>query len=295
MSNQLPLVSVIIPSYNHAQYIENCISSILNQDYTNFELIVIDDGSTDGSIEILIALQKKYGFYLETNKNQGLAKTLNRGFRDLAKGEFLSACASDDYWCPDKLKMQVSFFQKNLDCGMVYGKAYIIDENNAILEERTDKTNIKLKGGQIFKELILMEFHPPVNYMYRKSILQELGYFKEDIWAEDFDMNLRIARNYSIGFINHFLSYYRVNNTIPSKNLNFKSINSHKLSIEVHKDSEFYLEAIKLWYYRCFTWYAPFSGGKKIAIKGMFYNLDRLLTKDFIHAMGLLIFRWHKK
>jgi alpha-1,3-rhamnosyltransferase len=295
MSQNYPLISVVIPSYNHVKYVENCIKSILSQDYPNFEVIVIDDGSSDGSKELLTELQAKYNFYLELNQNQGLSKTLTRGFRDLAKGEYFTACASDDAWLPGKLKKQVEFFQQNPEYAMVFGKALVIDEFDTPDVLRTELTNNKLKGGNIFKELILMEFHPPVNYMWRAHILKELNYFSAEVWAEDFDMNLKIASKYPIGFINDFLSYYRVNNSIPSKNLNFKSIYSHRTSIELYKDSEYYSEALKLWYYRCFTWYAPFTAGKKIALKGMVHNLNKFLTKDFIHAMALLIFRWHKK
>ena len=80
-----PLVSVVVPSYNHGLYVEKCIDSIVNQSYKNFELIVLDDGSTDNSVEILTKLQKKYGFYLEFNKNQGLIKTINRALKKLQK------------------------------------------------------------------------------------------------------------------------------------------------------------------------------------------------------------------
>ena len=79
-----PLVSIVVPSYNHEKYIERCITSIYEQDYKYFELIVIDDGSTDESVKVLEKLKNKYDFYLECNENQGLAKTFNRGFRDLA-------------------------------------------------------------------------------------------------------------------------------------------------------------------------------------------------------------------
>ena len=118
-----PLVSIVVPSYNHASFIEKCINSILTQDYDNYELIVIDDGSTDNSDEILSRLHKKYGFYLEFNKNQGLAKTLNRGFKEIAKGKYLASCASDDYWLPNKLTLQVEFLETNPDYAMVFGKA----------------------------------------------------------------------------------------------------------------------------------------------------------------------------
>lgn len=288
-----PLVSIIVPSYNHAQYIEQCIESIVSQDYDNYELIVIDDGSVDESPLILQKLQNKYGFYLEMNKNQGLSKTLNRGFKDLAKGKYFTFCASDDYWMPGKLKKQVQFLEENPDYAMVYGKAIIVDETGQILHEYNQKKEHKLKGGYIFKELIFLDFHPPVNYMLRAEVIRELGYYREHIWAEDFDMNLRIAIKYPIGFINEFLSYYRINNSIPSKSLTFKTIYSHKDSIDQFKNSEFYIEAVKKWHYRCFTWYAPFKSGKILALKGMLRNLDMIYKKEFINSAIVLLVRWY--
>ena len=287
-----PLVSIVVPSYNHASFIEKCIECIINQDYDNYELIVIDDGSTDNSDEMLSRLHKKYGFYLEFNKNQGLAKTLNRGFKEIAKGKYFAICASDDYWLPNKLTLQVEFLETNPDYAMVFGKAIVIDENDNTMEERTESTNRLLEGGNIFKQLLFLEFHPPVNYLYRAKVIQKMGFFRENIWAEDFDMNLRIANQYAIGYINEYLFYYRVNNSIPSKNLNFKTIYSHKNSIDQFKDSEYYNQAIKLWHFRCFTWYAPFYKGKKLALKGMSHSLDKIFKREFWHSFALLLFRW---
>lgn len=288
-----PLVSIVVASYNHASFIEKCIECILNQDYDNYELIVIDDGSTDNSGEILSRLQKKHGFYLEFNKNQGLAKTLNRGFKEIAKGKYFATCSSDDFWLPKKLTLQVEFLENNPNYGLVYGKAIVIDENDKFMKELTEYKNLNLKGGNIFKELLLLEFHPPVNYLYRAKVIQKLGFFRDDIWAEDFDMYLRIGNQHPIGFINEFVFNYRVNNSIPSKNLNFKTIYSHKNSIDQFKDSEYYNQAIKLWHFRCFTWYAPFYKGKKLAIQGMCRNLDKIFNREFWHSFALLLFRWH--
>lgn len=288
-----PLVSVVVPSYNHANYVEQCIESIINQDYDNYELIVIDDGSTDNSYNILSELQLKHDFYLEFNKNQGLAKTLNRGFKEIAKGKYFAICASDDYWVSNKLSLQVKFLEKNQGYAMVYGKVIVIDENDKVIEKKTKSSNLKLKGGNIFRELLFLEFHPPVNCLYRAKVIQKIDFFRENIWAEDFDINLRIANQSPIGFINEYLFYYRINNSIPSKNLNFKTIHSHKASIDKFKDSQLYDQAVKLWHFRCFKWYAPFRKGKKLAINGMSRNLDQIFKREFWHALALLIFRWH--
>jgi alpha-1,3-rhamnosyltransferase len=289
-----PLVSIVVPSYNHASFIKQCIESIVNQDFTNYELIVIDDGSKDDSPQILAELQKKYGFLLLLNKNQGLARTLNQGFRDLAKGEYYTFCASDDYWLPGKLSKQVAFMEQHHEYGMVYGNAIFVNEENVIDEERTREVPTRLKGGNIFKELINIEFHPPVNYLLRASIVKSVGYYRENIWAEDFDMNLMIGSKHPIGYINDFLSAYRVDTQLKNKNLTFNTIYSHRDSISQFKDTPYFREAMKNWYFRCFTWYAPYTAGKKLAFRGMINNLDKIFTKDFIISVILLLFKWYK-
>lgn len=292
---QSPLISVVVPSYNHAPYITKCITSIISQDYDNFELIVIDDGSSDESPRLLKKLQKEYGFYLEINENQGSSATLSRGFRDIAKGKYFTFCSSDDYWLPGKLKKQVRFLEENPEYAMVFGKVQVVDELDKPNTERTTSTNNKLKGGWIFKELINIQFHPPGNGMIRASILKELGYYRGHIWAEDFDMVLRIAINNPIGFIDDYLSAYRVSNNIPSKILNFKTLNSHRDSILQFKNTQYYEEAMKNWHLRSFTWYAPFTKGKIVAVKGMLRNLDKIFTKQFLISFLVLLFKWHKE
>lgn len=292
MSIKNPLVSIVVPSFNHAAHIEQCIESIIKQNYNNYELIVIDDGSIDNSPAILMELKEKYGFYLEINENQGLSKTLNRGFRDISKGKYLTFCASDDYWLPGKLDKQVQFLEKFPEYAMVYGKAQIVNELGEFDFKKTIARNRNLKGGRIFKELINIEFHPPVNYMLRSSVVKEIGYYREHIWAEDFDMNLRISNSYPIGFIDEYLSCYRVNNSIPNKNLTFKTVYSHKDSILLFKDSEHFDVAIKNWHYRCYAWYAPYTKGKMLALKGMLHNLDLIFTIRFLKTLARLIFVW---
>lgn len=292
---QNPLVSIVVPSYNHAKYITQCIESIVSQDCDNFELIVIDDGSSDESPHILTELKKKYNFKLIFQENQGSSKTLNRGFKEIAKGKYLTFCSSDDYWLPGKLRKQVEFLEQNNEYAMVFGKSLIINELEKIELERTENSNRNLKGGWIFNELINIKFHPPGNSMLREESVRKLGYYRENIWAEDFDMVLRVSYNYPIGFIDEYLSVYRIDNSIPSKILNFKTINSHWDSIYQFKDTEYYSEAIRNWNFRCFTWYAPYIKGKLFATRGMLKSLNKLNTKEFLISFLVLIFKWHKE
>jgi len=292
MGNAAPLVSIVVPSYNHSKFIKKCIESIVTQSYHNYELFVLDDGSTDNSLEILEELKNEYGFYLESNKNQGVSKTLNRGFRELATGKYYTFCASDDYWLPDKLVKQINFMELNPSYGMVYGKALMVDPDGNIDGNITTERGMNLIGGNIFDDLILGKFHPPVNYLLRASAVKELGFYRENIWAEDFDMNLRISNKYPIGFIDDFLSAYRLSEPGTNKNLNFKTIYSHLESIEQFEYLPIYKKALKNWYYKCFLWYSPYKKGKKLALKGMVHNFDRFFTREFLIFFYNLLLKW---
>jgi alpha-1,3-rhamnosyltransferase len=289
---QNSLVSIVVPSYNHEKFIEKCIDSIYSQSYKNFELIVIDDGSEDNSISLLNNLQKKYSFTFIAQENQGIARTLNRGFRDLSTGKYLTFCASDDYWLPDKLKMQVDFMENNLECPMCYGKAYVVDHNNKVDHESTLIANKGLRGGAIFDDLLKINFHLPVNYLFRRSIFTEVGFYREDIYTEDFYMNLKISNKYKVGFIDEFLFCYRINVGKDKKIANLKTSNSHLLCINNYSSSISYNEAIIKWNYRNFIWYAGSKQHKLVAVKGMLRSYKYCLAPQYISALFRLLFKW---
>jgi glycosyltransferase involved in cell wall biosynthesis len=271
------LVSVIVPYYNHRLFIEECLASIYAQTYSYYEVIVIDDGSTDQSQELLEALQKKYSFTLIIQKNRGLSGTLNRGFKEIAKGEYLTSCSSDDFWYPNKLEDQVSFLNSHPNIPMVYGMVTIVDEQSKVLEAETRSANAQLKGGRIFKEILLQEFHPPVNYMFTRWILEKVDYYPQNVWAEDFEMNCKIALDFEIGYIPKPLFYYRRGVASKQKMLTFNTVNSHYCTINKYHYSEYFQEALKCWHYRNFIWYAGYREAKWFAIKNLFYSWKEVI------------------
>jgi alpha-1,3-rhamnosyltransferase len=290
MKNRTPLVSIIVPSYNHEQYVEQCIESIFAQSFKDFELIVIDDGSSDGSRDILNALKNKYDFTLITQENMGLARTFNLGIQKYARGKYFTFCASDDYWIPQKLEKQVSFMEQHPDIPMCYGKTFFVDRKGNVIDELTAAMNRKYKGGKIFSDILLHNFHPPVNYMFKKSIFNEVGYYREDVFTEDIYMNLRVSRKYEIGFIEDYLSYYRVSNHFIVDSM--KTPEAHLKCIDEYKDTEYYKEAIRRWHYRNFTWFAANKKFKLNAFKGMVHSVRYFLEMDYLKSLIKLICMW---
>ena len=208
-SKNEPLVSVVVPSYNHEAYIEECILSIVNQTYKNIEVIVIDDGSTDNSRDILQRLQKLYGFVLEYQENQGVARTQNRLF-GMAHGKYITGSASDDFLMPDKIEKEVRFLEENPEYDLVFGRVYMVDERSRIIE------NLQIFEpfeGQVkyipFELLIENNRIPAPSIMLRKNSWEKCGGYNENSIIEDFDLWLKIAYNGKIAYLNEYFAYYR--------------------------------------------------------------------------------------
>lgn len=243
---EIPLVSVIVPSYNHERYITQCIESIIYQTYKNFELIVIDDGSTDNSRAILSELQSRYDFNLIFQQNTGISATLTNAIREIAKGKYICMCSSDDYFVETKIEKQIYYLEKNPQFPACFTKTYHIDDNSSILDyPYLIQAEGKYRSGDLFADILLVNITLPVTFMYKKELIQEIGYFSSKVYCEDYSMALKIAIKYPIGFIDEYLYHYRVqeNNSAKAKRI----INSQKEIIELYSTHLLYLKAKKNW------------------------------------------------
>ncbi len=202
-----PLVSVIVPCYNHGQYVEQCIRSIKGQTYQHIELIVIDDGSTDDSVTVIQTLQTEFDFIFERKANEGLTRTLNYAINKYASGKYISLLASDDYWVPEKITLQVNFMETNSGYGMCCGLAHVVNLANNVTG--TIGKNIKPADLEL-GNLLLENKIPALTALYRKDIFHEMGGYDETLYFEDWDLWLRIAEKYKIGFLKVPLGYYRM-------------------------------------------------------------------------------------
>ena len=210
-------ISVIIPAYNAEKYIAEALDSVLAQTYPIHEIIVIDDGSTDKTAEVVHRyinsrtrelanpLNLKY-FYQE---NRGPAAARNSGIRE-ATGEYIAFLDADDTWMPEKLARQIEKFNESPDAGLVHAKRIRIDESGA--EQETRKRHIP--EGFIFDSLLRDNFICCSSTLVKKQCFDDVGLFdehREIAKSEDYDMWLRIARQYQIGYVDLPLIKYRVN------------------------------------------------------------------------------------
>ncbi len=203
-----PKISVITPSFNQAEFIERTIKSVLSQNYPNLEYIIMDGGSTDGTVKIL----KKYGkkIFWRSEKDKGQGDAINKGLK-LAKGEIFTYLNSDDTIEPGALKLVADFFVKNPKTMWVFGKCRIIDENdNEIRNAITAYKNFWLKRYN-YKTLLILDYISQPAVFWRREAYEKVGEFNtKEFWELDYDYWLRLGKEYQPGLIDEYLANFRV-------------------------------------------------------------------------------------
>jgi len=214
MQNSDPLVTVICSCYNHSDYIEIALDSVLNQTYKNIQLIIIDDYSTDNSVEVIenwISKNNKC-LFIKNKNNLGLTKSFNKAFANV-KGDYFIDLAGDDSLMPECVSTQVSVYKKfnSESIGIVYGNAQVENRINKSSYVFFDKFSQNLKtfnpkDGKIYKELINHKNTIcSVSALINRRIFGELGGYDDTLIYEDYDYWLRVARKYPILYIDKIL------------------------------------------------------------------------------------------
>lgn len=199
-------VSVLMTVYNDEKYLRKSIESILNQTFTDFEFIIVNDGSTDTTLEIL-----QYYSSVDTRiilidqTNTGMTKALNRGL-SIAKGKYIARIDSDDISFPNRLALEVDFLENNSDIDLVGGGAQIIDDKDNIIGLR----NIIVKNAS--KALLHLNIYQHSDVMFRRIVLEKVfGYRDKFRNAQDYDLWLRISEVSKIAKIKDILGHWRLN------------------------------------------------------------------------------------
>ena len=213
-----PKVSVIIPTYNRLQYLGRAIRSLLAQTYRNFELIVVDDGSTDETT--LMIKRFPQVIYLQKT-NSGVSRTRNLGIRR-AKGEWIAFLDSDDEWLPQKLEKQMEYLNAHPEIKIFQTEEIWIRNGKRVNSMKKHKKY----GGNIFKECLPLCIVSPSAVIIKREIFDEVGLFDENFPAcEDYDLWLRIAARFPIGLMDEplIIKYGghedQLSRTIPSLDL----------------------------------------------------------------------------
>lgn len=222
----MPKVSVIIPVYNAERFIKETVESILAQTYQDFEIVVINDGSTDKSAEIIRSFDDKRIIY-SYQKNQGLSIARNEAILK-SNGEYIALLDQDDLWLPEKIEKQISLLDSSPEIGLVCSDCYVIDSQGKIMDKVFNQC--KHSKGMVLPQLFLDNFISCPTAVIRKLALNKVGLFDPDFSiAADYDLWLRIAQFFDIEYTDIPLAKYRIHANNMSCNITL----GYKEKIEV--------------------------------------------------------------
>lgn len=200
---------MVIPCYNHEQFVQDSIQSVIDQTYQNIELIIIDDGSKDSSVEkiqqmIPVCEHRFTRFEFRSRPNKGLSATLNEALT-WCEGEYYSAIASDDQILKDKISNQVEYIAKNKNCIALFGGYILIDEKGQFISNNKKEARV-----YTFEEIFVHRYELPAPTQFIcLETLKRVGGYQQDVIIEDWYMWLKLAKIGEIHYISEYLSKYR--------------------------------------------------------------------------------------
>lgn len=230
------LVSIIAPCYNAERYLKAAIESIFAQDYENFEVIIVDDGSTDNSIEMLKALQSTYSFQLYQQVNQGVSAALNHGLR-YARGEYVATPDLDDIMLPSSVSTRARYLDEHPSVGCVGALITYMDSDGNDTKSQSRSTVEYLDFDTILRKAVVVG--APVS-LYRMQALKDANGYDPQIRVQDFQITLRIAaKGYDIHVLPEIVTRYRRHPNNLSRKYKVL-LNADLLSIEPYRNHPAY-------------------------------------------------------
>lgn len=200
------MISVILPTYNRAYILDTAVKSVLAQTYPHFELIIIDDGSTDNTEEIAMSYQDERIKYFRIKENAGQAKARNFGV-ERARYDYIAFQDSDDVWHPEKLTKQMKeMLLASPEVGFVYHKIRYDMGNGCVAILPFEHIALEKKSGNIFDQLLYDNLVPCPSVLVKKECFLRTGGFDETMKSlEDYDLALKLAQNYKALFVDEIL------------------------------------------------------------------------------------------
>ncbi len=261
----MPTVSVIIPTYKHRDFVLATLDSVFAQTFTDYEIIVINDGSPDDTAEVLRPLAEAGRIRYIEQANTGQSRARNRGIEE-AQGEFIALLDDDDLWPPDKLEWQVEALRSQKDAGAVAGPACVVDNSGNFIQRTTYVEEIIFEESLVNNPLV-----SPGQILIRAKILEHVGGFNSEIWgADDWDLWLRIAKVSRVVMEDRDALLYRQHEGNASNDL-CRMLDNCFLVIDLHLPDVPAASRKKVLFdaYQWFYWYigGRIVCGTKIAIK----------------------------
>ncbi|WP_213876509.1 glycosyltransferase family 2 protein [Pseudomonas sp. dw_358] len=201
-----PLVSIIAPCYNGEKYLEEALAGIYSQTYPNLEVIIVDDGSVDGSWALLERLQQVYGFQLYRQKNQGVSAALNHGLR-YAQGKYVATPDLDDIMLPESVAVRVAFMEEHPETGICAGNSKYIDSEGKVLKEEKRRVASRYDFAETLADARVCG---APSALYRMEALKAAAFYDPFIQVQDFQITLRITHaGYFVDAIPILITLYR--------------------------------------------------------------------------------------
>lgn len=205
-----PDVSIIMPVLNGERYIRTAIESILDQTFRNYELVVIDDGSTDATPAIVASFSERMAIrYVRHAERLGIPRSMNDGVSH-ASGDFIAFLDHDDTWFPEFLETQRAYLAEHPDVAMVHSDFQTIDGDGNVIEDSVALRRGRSRpSGNVFRELFLDSFVVGNSVLIRRECFTKVGLFDESMRWGDYHMWMRIARHYRVDYVGRVLTRYR--------------------------------------------------------------------------------------
>lgn len=292
-----PTISVIIPTYNRANYLKNSIQSVISQTIKDIEIIIINNYSTDTTLDVISSFDDQRIKIINFKNGGVIARSRNQGMVQ-STGKYITFLDDDDIWCPYKLELQINYMESHPDFGAVYSNAIIIDEEDNKKGFLLDRSSAK--DGHIFQHLLGGNFITILTVLMRRELLESIGLFNEEpslIAAEDYEYWMRIALKFEFGYIDKPLAFYRIHSTSMSKRNSVAllrqkvlrlMLNNRDASVKYHKKILRNIERLDF-SASVYYWSVSDSKNAKICTKRyMFSNLK--IVRPLNCIMGLLLY-----
>ena len=233
---KFPKITIITPSFNQGKFIKETIDSVLSQNYSNLEYIVMDGGSTDKTVQILKSYGKKINWV--SNKDEGQADAINKGIKK-SKGEIIAYINSDDVMMPNTLLTVANYFIKNRMSMWLTGDYLIINENGKEIQSFIAEYKRFLRKFPYFNTLAVANYIIQPSTFWRRSLIDKIGFFDKSLhYCMDFDYWMRIIKKYPLDVLPDYFSKFRIHSNSKGGMLFIKQFKEeHRLVTEYTDNS----------------------------------------------------------
>ncbi len=255
MQQNKPLISILVPAFNHEHYIEQCLNSIINDNYPNKEIIIINDGSSDNTdlvvLNWILKNKDRIPVSYKYRENKGISATINEMVH-MAKGEYLGVIASDDFAINNGIEKRYKYLAKNPHKLAVVGDAIVVDANNKVISESSlsyirnmDRKRMLTDKGLCMEIISNWGMGGSTNLMHR-DLFGLIDNFDPSLIVEDWDFYLKLVSKNLLGYIDEIVSAYRVLPNSVSKSKDKEALICQNLAVTAQNNLKYFKGVEKL-------------------------------------------------